>query len=60
MDRFSPALSGQCGRTVARLAALAANAVRACDLTRALALLDKIQAACGEAPVGLGVLIERR
>jgi hypothetical protein len=31
---------------VARLAALAANAVRACDLVRALALLEEIQATC--------------
>jgi hypothetical protein len=37
------------GSKVARLAALAANAVRACDLTRALTALDEIQLACSEA-----------
>ena len=36
-------LKKDCGSTVARLAALAANAVRACDLVRALAVLDEIQ-----------------
>jgi hypothetical protein len=50
-DLTSPALAGALGSTVARLAALAANAIRACDLMRALALLDEIQSLCGGAVI---------
>jgi hypothetical protein len=50
-DRVSRTPIGPRGSTVARLAALAANAVRACDLVRALAVLDEIQAECLTAAV---------
>jgi hypothetical protein len=50
---------GSRGSTVARLAALAANAVRACDLVRALAVLDQIQAACSESDGDLPLRAER-
>jgi hypothetical protein len=49
----SQALTGARGSTVARLAALAANAVRACDLVRALEVLDELQAECREPQGGV-------
>jgi hypothetical protein len=39
---------------------MVANAVRACDLVRALAVLDEIQAECSESKGGLAILTDRR
>ena len=58
-DRVSLGLMGSRGSKVARLAALAANAVWACDLVRALAVLDEIQDVCRESPARLAVLANR-
>src|SRR5262245_12997652 len=59
-DRFSPARAGSRGSKVAKLAAMAANAVRAWDLVRALEVLREIQATCGESQTCLAVLAGRR
>jgi hypothetical protein len=39
--------------------ALAENAVRACDLVRALAVLEEIQVVCGESAIGAATAVGR-